>query len=255
MAGNDVFLYSVPTDADNDDVRLRDPTQTASAGVNGAAAQTIIISQTADGSVSVQGAAAQNVIITQAATGSVSVQGAAAQNVLISQSATGSVSVAGAAAQNVIIGQSAEGTVAAGEISGAAAQNITITQTAAGSLEAVAAVAALEAVSSGGARKKRKRLPVPPRELTDHVFRTEQPSLNRRKDAPDDPVILAPGTGAPARLSAPVPLSPEAAEALSAALAGGEVAFASPPVPLKKIKQQASTDDEEALMLILALAA
>lgn len=32
MAGNDVYLYSVPSDADQDDVRLRDPTTIAGAG-------------------------------------------------------------------------------------------------------------------------------------------------------------------------------------------------------------------------------
>lgn len=32
MAGNDVFLYSVPSDADRDDVRLRDPSGAAASG-------------------------------------------------------------------------------------------------------------------------------------------------------------------------------------------------------------------------------
>lgn len=41
MAGNDVYLYSVPSDADPDDVRLRDPTTAAASAITGTLSATL----------------------------------------------------------------------------------------------------------------------------------------------------------------------------------------------------------------------
>jgi len=57
MAGNDVFLYSVPSDADRDDVRLRNPNAAATPAASGSAPLSAVGAITAAGAKAASGAA------------------------------------------------------------------------------------------------------------------------------------------------------------------------------------------------------
>jgi hypothetical protein len=214
MAGNDVYLYSVPSDVDQDDVRLRDPTTLAGAGISGTAAQPIVVTQAAAGAVAIKGVAAQSVVISQAAAGTVAVKGTAAQSIIVSQVAAGAVAIHGVESVNVLIGQAAEGIVSAVVVEGPAPSGVP--------------------VASGG-NWRDKKLPPPPRHLVDLVFANE----------PRQPVEVEASPPAPApKPRAVVELSPAQRQALTSALAGQEAKA-----------ENTANDDEEAMMLILALAA
>lgn len=100
------------------------------------------------------------------------------------------------------------------------------------------------AISSGGGGGKRRKKPVPPRELTYHVF-----SRDDRPISPEEPPRVAAQTEAPAAEGPPLP-SAAATEIAAAAVVPVEVPWV-PEMPAAI----AANDDEEAMLLILALAA
>ncbi len=202
----------------------------------------------------ISGAASQSINITQGAAGTVEsagVTGAAAQSVTVSQSADGTVLIQGAAAQSVVVSQTADGTVTAGSSAGDAAQTVTITQSAAGTVSGgtVAETPTALATASGGVGFTSDR-PVPPKHLTAMVFSNDPPE-DQKRDERDLADALTPAEDGTSALPSSAPLSQDAAKAIAAGVVG-EVAVAPlPPMP----ELIAGNDDEEAMMIILALAA
>lgn len=96
------------------------------------------------------------------------------------------------------------------------------------------------AISSGGGGGKRRKKPVPPRELTYHVFSRDD---GPRPISPEEPPRVAAKTEAPAAEGRPLP-SAAASEIAAAAV-----------VPVEMPAAIVANDDEEAMMIILALAA
>ncbi len=103
------------------------------------------------------------------------------------------------------------------------------------------------AISSGGGGGKRRKKPVPPRELTYHVFSRDD---GPRPISPEEPPRVAAHTEAPAAEGKAFLPSAAASEIAAAAVGPVEV----PRVP-EMPAAIAANDDEEAMMIILALAA
>lgn len=219
MAGNDVFLYSVPSDADNDDVRLRDPTTSAGAGVI-----TVSLSAT-EAQDTFAGTADLVVGLTLTAT---EAQDTFAGTVGL----VAAVSLSVTEAQDVFAGT--VGLVAAVSLAATEAQD-----TASGTAEAVDVVipaATPVPTASGGVDFSSPR-PRPPRHLTNFVFRADEPPRPSRKEAAELELQPALSRGDGVSPLAPSPLQREAQDVFAGAVA------------------VTANDDEEALMLILALAA
>mgnify|MGYP000084168329 CR=1 FL=1 len=108
------------------------------------------------------------------------------------------------------------------------------------------------AVHGGGGGKRRKK-PVPPRELTYHVFSDDHKPRPVSQEEPPRGLSTAEAPAAEdnaSRPSAAAP-SPETIAALASTLAGQVELTALPAIP----ELIAGNDDEEAMMIILALAA
>jgi len=91
----DVFLRSVPSDADRDDVRLYDPTTADASGVIGTAAQTLdSVTQSSAGTLTIKGTTAQTIsAFVQATTGKVLIKGTTDQTLgAFTQASAGTVS-------------------------------------------------------------------------------------------------------------------------------------------------------------------
>jgi len=97
MAGNDVFLYSVPSDADRDDARLRDPAGVAAPSASGSAPVSGVGAITANGRKQGQSAAPVSAVGAITATGFKAASGAAPMSGVGAITAGGSKSASGSA--------------------------------------------------------------------------------------------------------------------------------------------------------------
>jgi hypothetical protein len=105
VAGNDIFLRSVPSDADQDDIRLYDPTVADTGGtINATANQTLDnVTQAATAQVIISATASQTIeAVTQSVNADLLVQATASQTLdNITQSASADLLVQAAASQTI----------------------------------------------------------------------------------------------------------------------------------------------------------